>query len=252
MAPATSPRREPDDYFHRSRQPLHILVFLAPLVVLYEIGAALYLAGDAAAIAEDIRAHRLLADFFTAFGVGGFYLPGIALVVVLLIWQILARHPWRVRRSTLGGMLLESIVWTFPLLVLAQMIAAPAQTPAETVSPPLAALAQAPPGTLHDLPLAARATIAIGAGLYEELLFRLVAIAFLHLLLADALGVPGRWADALAIVGAAVAFALYHEDHANVVFYTVAGLYFGGLFIFRGFGVAVAVHAIYDLVALLL
>jgi membrane protease YdiL (CAAX protease family) len=257
MPPATAPRREPDDYFHRSRQPLHILVFLLPLVVLYEIGAAWYLSGDAATIAEDIRAHRLLADFFKAFGVGGVYLPGIALVVVLLMWQVLARHPWRVRRSTLGGMLLESIVWTFPLLVLAQMIAAPAQASAETAgAPPLAALAQAPaaspPGGLDDLSLPARATIAIGAGLYEELLFRLVAIGFLHLLLADALGVPGRWADVLAIAGAALAFALYHEDHANVVFYTLAGLYFGGLFIFRGFGVAVAVHAIYDLVALLL
>lgn len=253
MSPATAAPRT--DYLSRSREPLHILAFLAPLVIAYEIGAAAYLAGGAGGVAEDIRAHRLLADFFEAFGVGGFYLPGIALVVVLLVWQIISGNPWRIRRGTVGGMLLESIVWTFPLLVLAQLFAS-AQAPADD-APPLAAsiIAQAPPGgaaTLEDLPLAARATIAIGAGLYEELLFRLVAIAFLHLLLADALGVPSRWADILSIFGAAIAFAAYHDDPSNFFFYAVAGVYFGGLFIFRGFGIAVAVHAIYDLVALLL
>jgi membrane protease YdiL (CAAX protease family) len=253
MSPATAAQRT--DYLSRSREPLHILIFLAPLVIAYEIGAAVYLAGGAGGVAEDIRAHRLLADFFEAFGVGGFYLPGIALVVVLLVWQVISRNPWRIRRGTVGGMLLESIVWTFPLLVLAQLFAS-AQAPADD-APPLAAsiIAQAPPGgatTLEDLPLAARATIAIGAGLYEELLFRLVAIAFLHLLLADALGVPSRWADILSIFGAAIAFAAYHDDPSNFVFYAVAGVYFGALFIFRGFGIAVAVHAIYDLVALLL
>jgi membrane protease YdiL (CAAX protease family) len=254
MTPAPTAQR--DEYLTRSREPIHILVFLAPLVIAYEIGAAAYLAGGAGGVAEDIRAHRLLADFFEAFGVGGFYLPGIALVVVLLVWQIISRNPWRVRRGTLAGMLLESIVWTFPLLVLAQLLAS-AGAPADD-APPLAAslVGQAPPAdattSLESLPLAARATIAIGAGLYEELLFRLVAIAFLHLLLADALGVPSRWADILSIIGTAVAFAAYHDDPSNFVFYAVAGLYFGGLFIFRGFGIAVAVHAVYDLVALLL
>ena len=228
------------------------MVFLAPLIGADEIGAAVYLAGGAGGIAEDIRAHRLLADFFEAFGVGGFYLPGIALAVVLVTWQILSRLPWRVRGGTLAGMLLESAVWTFPLLVLAQLTASAAPPAVEFGTP---FLGQSPPGSLAslgDLPLAARATIAIGAGLYEELLFRLVAIAFLHLALADVLGVPSRYADLASVVIAAVAFALYHEDTTNFVFYTAAGLYFGGLFIVRGFGIVVAVHAIYDLVALVL
>ena len=71
-----------DDYFSRSREPLHILLFLAPLVIAYEFGAALFLAGADGGVAKDIRAHRLLADVFEAFGVGGFYLPGILVVVV--------------------------------------------------------------------------------------------------------------------------------------------------------------------------
>jgi len=231
-----------DDYFSRSREPLHILLFLAPLVIAYEFGAALFLAGADGGVAKDIRAHRLLADVFEAFGVGGFYLPGILIVVVLLVWQIISRRPWRVRPTTLGGMLLESAVWTMPLLVLAQLIAG-----RETAA---AALAEV--GSLEDLSLSARATIAIGAGLYEELLFRLVAIAAVHLLLADVVGVPPRAADALSVLAAAVAFALYHDDPSNFVFYAAAGVFFGGLFIARGLGIVVATHAIYDLVVLVL
>ena len=243
MSTDRTPRRE--DYFARSKKPLHILFFLAPLIVAYEIGAAVFLASDTSAITQDIRAHRLLADFFEAFGVGGFYLPGVALTVVLLLWHVLARHQWKVLPGTLVGMLLESAMWTLPLIVLAQfVVAAPASAAA-------VALAESG-GSLHDLPLAARATIALGAGLYEELLFRLVAITLVHLLLADVIRMPSRWADILAVVAAAAAFGVYHDDHANLAFYFIAGVYFGGLFIARGFGIAVATHAVYDLVALLL
>ncbi len=231
-----------DDYFTRSREPLHILVFLLPLIVAYEIGAALFLAGQTGGVAEDIRAHRLMADVFAAFGAGGFYLPGILIVVVLLVWQVISHRAWRVRPSTLGGMLLESAVWTVPLLVLAQLVAGWQE----------AAVALAEGASLKDLPLMARATVSIGAGLYEELLFRLVGIALLHLLLADVIGIPARAADVLSVIGAAVAFAVYHDDPSNFVFYTAAGVFFGGVFILRGFGIVVATHAIYDLVVLVL
>lgn len=231
-----------DDYLTRSREPLHILVFLAPLIAAYEIGAAMFLSGGDDGVSKDIRAHRLLAETFEAFGVGGFYLPGILIVVVLLVWQVISRRKWKVRGTTLAGMLLESMLWTMPLLVLAQLIASRAE----------AAVVLAQGGSLDDLSLAARATIAIGAGLYEELLFRLVLIAMVHLLLADVLGVPERWSDTLAVVAAAVAFAVYHDDPTNFVFYATAGLFFGGVFILRGLGIVVATHAIYDLVVLVL
>jgi len=238
-------RRHPrDDYLTRSREPLQILVFLAPLIIAYELGAAFFLTN------EDIRAHSLLSDFFQAFGVGGYYLPGVAMVVVLLVWQVIGKNRWRVSWPALGGMLLESAVWTIPLLVMAQMLAGMS---GEVPAPAAAALAEAPaPPDLGSLPLGTRATIAIGAGLYEELLFRLVAIALVHLLVADLLGAPPRVADVIAVLAAAVAFALYHEDTTNFLFYTAAGVFFGGLFIARGLGIVVATHAIYDLVVLLL
>jgi len=65
-------------------------------------------------------------------------------------------------------------------------------------------------------------------------------------------GAPPRGADVIAVLAAAVAFALYHEDATNFLFFTAAGVFFGGLFIARGLGIVVATHAIYDLVVLLL
>ena len=86
-------------------------------------------------------------------------------------------------------------------------------------------------------------TLAVGAGLYEELLFRLVLIAGLHLLLVDVArmkNVPGSMVAAAMSAGA---FAWYHDVPGLpmglplATFYVLSGLYFAGLFIVRGFGI---------------
>jgi membrane protease YdiL (CAAX protease family) len=234
---------------------LTILIFLLPLVALYEYGAARYLAGDETRPVETIRAHRLLHEFFDAFGVSGLYLPGVALVVVLLVWHLLRRDRWRVRPAALGGMLLESIAWTIPLLVLGQMVGRAVQAPLGDV----AALAlAAPQAGIAALEWPARATIAIGAGLYEELLFRFVAIGGLHFVAVDLLGLKDATGKVVAVVASAAAFALYHDvvlaDAPGLLqagFFFLAGCYFGLVFVLRGFGVVVGVHTLYDLVVLL-
>ena len=64
------------------------------------------------------------------------------------------------------------------------------------------------------------------------------------------------WATWVSVVLAALAFAAYHPLRGATgaiewpVFASlfVAGLYFGGLYVVRGFGIAVAAHASYDIV----
>jgi membrane protease YdiL (CAAX protease family) len=249
--PKSSARPVPTGYAALSTRPLHTLAFLLPLLIAFEVGSVLYLT-DPSGDTKQILAQRLLGQFFELFGVGALYLPGIALAVVLLLWHILERDPWRLKPAVLFGMLLESLVWTLPLVVLAHLVALASSA---GDAPPVAALAPLAGDTaetLRAMPWQARATIAVGAGLYEELLFRMVAIALLHFLLVDLLGVketPGR---VVAIVISALLFAFYHADPAGLPFYFMAGLYFGAIYVWRGFGVAVATHAIYDLVALLL
>ncbi len=247
--------RDDERYSNLCRRPLYILVFLAPLIALYEIGSFLFFRGQGGeGSLQTIRAHRLLNQFFDAFGAGAFYLPGVALVVVLLIWHMLRRDRWKVQWSALGMMLVESLAWAAPLLVFGLMIGRALSEPASMAqaATPAAALAQAP--------WMERVTIAIGAGLYEELLFRLVGITLLHLILVDLIRIKNGWGNTLAIIGAALAFALYHDSSGATTaaqmgifaFYFTSGLYFGAIFVSRGFGIVVAVHTIYDLLVLLL
>lgn len=264
---------EPGGYAYWSTRPLHVLVFLLPLVVAYEIGSALYLSQSGQAI-KTIRAERILSSFFEVFGAGGLYLPGIVLIVVLLLWHLLSRDSWRVHWQVLLGMLVEAVVWTVPLLVLGQImqrafhgepavfatLAQAAQHAGAAAPSAASAGAGAASSGLAALSIPARATISIGAGIYEELLFRLVAIALFHTIAADLLRIRDGTAKVIAVFAAAVAFALYHDvmlpggglDPGRLAIYTLAGLYFGTVYILRGFGIVVAVHALYDLAVLVL
>lgn len=246
-----------EDYFFLATQPLHVLVFLLPLVLLYEAGSAVYLTKEALGMGRVIRAERILSSFFELFGVGGLYLPGFLLVAVLLIWHILNRSPWRIRWVVPAWMVVESVFWMLPLLVIGQMVFRMMGG-----TPTMAAGADGvePAATLASLSIGARATIAVGAGLYEELLFRLVAIAAVHAIAADLLKIRDAVAKTAAVFISAAAFALYHDvwlgsggiDAARLAIFMLAGLYFGTVFVLRGFGIVVAVHVLYDLIVLLL
>src|SRR5262249_1754553 len=99
----------------------------------------------------------------------------------------------------------------------------------------------------------------VGAGIYEEVLFRLLLLSGLAGLfrLADlprVIGLP------LAAVASALLFAAAHHVGPNgeafegygFLFRTLAGLYFALLYQLRGFGIAVGAHASYDLLVGLL
>ncbi len=237
-----------------SQRPLHVLVFLLPLVIAYEIGSAVYLL-DPVAGGETIRAHEQLSRVLGAFGASSVFLPGILLGVVLLAWHILSKDPWRLRPAVLGGMAIESALWTLPLLVLGAMVQ-------RVSNESLAAAAVGGAGGgggISQVPMMAKLTLAVGAGLYEELLFRLFGIAAAHFVLADLLRMKPKPAMLFAVLLSAVAFALYHDaaffsggagglDAQRFAFLTLAGLYLGGIFVFRGFGIVVAAHALYDIV----
>ncbi|MGE3109349.1 MAG: CPBP family glutamic-type intramembrane protease [Phycisphaerales bacterium] len=252
------------EYSRESSRPLHILIFVLPLVILYEVGAVVYLRPAAgmggAGVEQTIKAHRMLGDFFHSFGVAGVYLPAAAIVTVLLLWHVLSNERWKVKPWVLAAMGLESIVWTLPLLVLSAMHAR-----AMGSATPAAALAmiQQPADAQAEwarLAWQARATIAIGAGLYEELLFRFIGVALLHFLVRDIGKLKEGVAATIAVVGAAIAFALYHHtrlatgdmDWPKTLFIVAAGLYFGMLYILRGFGIVVGTHAIYDVLVLVM
>lgn len=235
-------------YAWSSTRPLHILIFLAPLIVIYEIGSILGARSDAV---ESIRAERLLRDFFESMGVAGPHLPALAIVAVLLSWQIISRDRWRIRFSTLVLMGFESLVWTLPILVLNNVVGGSLLGGAGE-----AAAALTTGADFAGMAWTQRVSIAVGAGLYEELLFRMVLIAMAHLVAHDILRFRDYPSRIAAVIISATAFALYHEaamqDPKMFAFFFTAGALFGTVYLWRGFGIVVGAHAAYDLIALLL
>ncbi len=260
-APKSGPTRPFPDlaYAELSMRPLHVLVFLAPLLIVYELGSILYLSNPTTGMVETISARRMISTFFETFGAFGLYLPGLALATVLLVWHVIRKDKWTLNLPVLPLMAMESVLWTIPLVVLVVILslAMPQLAPALQLDQ---ADPTVPQAALHSLSTPARLTIAIGAGLYEELVFRVIAIALVHLLLVDVLGVEKKAGAVLAVIASAIAFTVYHDISTPsgglnlplAAFLLCAGLYFGLVYIWRGFGIVVGVHALYDVIALVL
>jgi len=244
-------------YWDRSKQPLEILALVAPLVAIYEMGLVSALRAEQGTITN--RAHEGLLRLFDAVGIDIMVmaLPAAAVVVVLVTWQFLSRMPWSLHLPTVGLMAIESAAAALPLAVFALVIARSDSawaSMAASVSATAPAGAGAGPETLG---LVGKISLAIGAGIYEELIFRMALISLLHTLFVDAMRFGERWGTGIAIAISAVLFAIYHPlgavgggiDWSRATFFVGAGAYFGVLYVMRGFGIAVGAHAAYDLLA---
>lgn len=103
---------------------------------------------------------------------------------------------------------------------------------------------------------------AIGAGIYEELVFRLILICALMMLFQDMLRLHQKNSIVLSVLISAALFSAYHYidfrtgeldgdpfELTSFAFRTMAGVYFAVLFAVRGFGIAAGTHAFYDIIA---
>jgi hypothetical protein len=179
--PTTAPRGAPKGYFRRSEMPLASLLFLLPLIVFYEIGTRRFTVDPVSGTQTRIIAFNLMREFFNFVGASGPYLPALAVVGILLAWHIARNDTWRVAPGTLAGMALESIVLAGPLWLFGF---------ASTRYLPLIGANDAWRGNL---------VLSMGAGIYEELIFRLIAFTLLHLLFRDVLILPKAWSNLLMV-----------------------------------------------------
>ena len=165
----------------------------------------------------------------------------LAVCAILLCWHLARRDKWHVNFGTLIGMTAESVLLALPLLALSREIARYV---------PLAMLR----ASRQDVVI-----MSLGAGVYEELVFRLVLFTLLSLLLKDVIQARGWTVNLGIVLLSALAFSCYHYlsplEHfqwRSFAFRTLAGIYFGMLFLFRGFGITAATHASYDILILFL
>jgi membrane protease YdiL (CAAX protease family) len=230
------------DYWNGTRRPLTCLIFLAPLLAAYEAGV-LWLGGrDSDAIRNG--ADSWMRGALESLGLNSpWLLPGM-IVVGLLVWHIARQERWRVSPGVLGGMLAESLLFAFALVVIGQL-----------EDSALRHFRAGVPAALSPQRLAPLAIMYVGAGIYEEVLFRLCLLPVCYGLFRSS-GLGNGSSAALAIVATSLAFSLAHyigpagETFQLFTFWfrTVAGLFFAALFVLRGFGITVGAHAAYDLI----
>ena len=240
-------------YWQASRAPRYSLLFALPLLIIYQILTLLVPPGPGGV---DVRngADILLQGVFV--WLAGAWGPRVFMLCLIgvgawLIAKDIRAHPGRLSPAVLGGMLVESLCLSliFGIVVSGLTVALLGAPP-----PPMAlGLPQMQLGRGTMLMLS------IGAGLYEELLFRVVLVGLLAWTAHRLLGWRPLAAGIAATVLGALIFSAFHYigpfgDRLNVysfVFRTIAGLFFSALYLTRGFGVTAWTHALYDVFLLL-
>ncbi len=229
------------NYQQATRHPWPCWLFVLPLLVAYESGVLL-LGGEHPEVLRNGADHWLRRGLFMV-GLQAFWVPPALLAIVFAIWIWRRRYdPSCDLLGTLSGMVLESVAYAIGLWALSRALAPLLDqfTVATSVSAgPIQGLRQILPY--------------IGAGIYEEALFRLglyTVLAGLFLFLE-----APRWLAvfAAAVISAILFSAAHHlgpygqkYSHPVFLFRVIAGLYFAVLFEYRGFGITVGAHACYN------
>ena len=238
-------------YWRASRAARYSLLFALPLLIVYQVLAALTPA-EPGGIGVRNGADVVLQSIFVA--VAGRWGPSLFMMCIIAVggWLIAKdwrSHPGGLRPPVLGGMLLESVTLALVFGVLVGTLTA------VLLGPP-------PPLALGVPPQLGRWTLlvlSLGAGIYEELLFRVVLVGLLAWAGRKVLGCRPLIAGITATVLGAVIFSAFHYigpygDRFEVysfVFRAIAGLFFSGLYLLRGFGITAWTHALYDVILLL-
>jgi hypothetical protein len=227
-------------YLASSARPLTGLIFLLPLIVVYEIGTHWYAIDPVSHFERRIVAFNWIQIFFTKFGASGKYMPAAAVVSILLGCHVAHRDSWSARLGVLAGMALECVMYAIPLVGLGFALEH-------------CLLMYSHQGNWREW-----LVLSIGAGIYEELIFRLGMFSLLSFMLIDLLKVPRGRALPVIVVVSAVTFSAYHYygyetfDWPSFIFRSLAGIYFGIIFLWRGFGLTAGSHIAYDVTIVLL
>jgi hypothetical protein len=232
----------PGNYFKGSQHPWPCFLLVLPLLVLYEV-AVLRLGGT------QPNALRNGVDYWMRqglqkIGLKWFWVLPAVLLFCLAVWVIRRRkdRPGDLV-GVLSGMGIESVAFALGLWALSRLLA-PLM---HTLGSQLLTVIIDPDRSLKRL------VPFLGAGVYEETVFRLLLFSMVFALMRR-LEVHVGLAIFLAALGSATLFAAAHHagpygekyNPFDFLFRLLAGLYFALLYHYRGFGIAVVTHSCYN------
>lgn len=212
-------------YAAASRRLSTSYVFVAPLFALYQLGLVF---DPAARNGTDPIFQRLFARFRV---LGPLFVDLVLLgLLMLAIWRTRSK---RIRTPGLyARMLAEATAWAALLVGIAAVT-----TPALLTVSPL----------VHHL------IAGIGAGVYEEVLFRFLVLGGLILILGGALGGRPVGVVPFAIIVSALLFSAAHHTIGGepwtlrvFLFRALMGVMLGWIYWARGLGIVVYTHALYN------
>lgn len=276
-----------DSYLERTSRPIYAIVFLLPFIVFYEV-CVLFIRTDV------LNQSPILVDTFVwlqkflgSLGFGGklaWAAPPLVVIVILLALQITSGKRWRFWLNDVWRMAVECVLLAVPLVVLVLFINSLSQSQRNAArfedtstasrnsivtscsvvtEDSLSAVSNNSGGSMSWRYWIANIASGIGAGIYEELIFRLILICVLMMLFQDVLGLNHKNSIILSVLISAALFSAHHHidflsgepnqrDIFNLtkfIFRAIAGVYFAGLFAIRGFGIAAGTHAFYNIIA---
>ncbi len=240
----------PGSYWQASRAPRYSLLFALPLLAFYQLLALLLAHGP-----RSVRngADVILQGFFVA--VAGNWGPPLFMVCLIgaglwLVLRDMRAHGSRLRGTVFARMLAESILLALAFGLVVGGVTSGVLGLLQTLTLPPA----------RELDWWTRLMVSLGAGIYEELLFRVVLVGLLAAAGRALLGWRPVTAGAAATLLGAAIFSAFHYvgpygdrlELYSFVFRMVAGLFFSALYLLRGFGITAWTHALYDVLLLLI
>ena len=244
-------------YWSASRAPRYSLIFALPLFLLYEALAATLAGGPGTSHVRNAADVALKTPFLMFAGARG-SLAFFATVVAIFIFFVardITRSRDRLQPKVFALMLGESAV----LAVLLGIVVGTLTQRLLGVLTPLAAQSGSVT-QFAQMGLGTRLMLALGAGLYEELLFRVLIVGGLAAGLKWVSGARPWVTGAIAAVVGALIFSAFHYvgeygdrfQLASFTYRAIAGLAFSGLYLTRGFGITAWTHALYDVYVMVL
>jgi len=228
-------------YLLKSKTSFYSFLFTLPLFFLYEINI-LFLSWDDILVVRN-GADFLMRNILESFDIYGLYGLGLVFFLGLLVTYIFfikEDQQQEVNVNFLFIMLAESMLWSLVLYFLLFKFMVLLMNPVGKT-------------------ILQQVTLAIGAGIYEEFLFRVLLIASLSGILGFVFMWNKTFKNIIAVVLSGGIFSAFHfmgeyGDFFSMELFLIrffAGLILGVLYTYRGFGITAYTHSIYDLIVLI-
>jgi hypothetical protein len=241
-----SPERK-KGYFHLSRTVTYSIIFVLPILIAYEFLIALINESQIYGIRNG--ADVIIKNFLSVFGS---YTPVFMGILVLIGFGIAfyyerKKYKFQIKKKYFAFMLLESVAYGLLLGIVVSKLTS-------LVLPGLSNPALQQSGG-SAFGVGTQLVLSLGAGIYEELLFRVILVTIFLGIMRLIAKTWKRWIRyTIAAIVAAFIFSAFHYvgsfgdqfTLASFTFRFIAGLALNGLYLSRGFGIAVWTHALYD------